>query len=441
MSLVKKLWNVFTNRDPTQNDYKTIENGYRSVISSSKPDRTRRFISNERSIIMSIYNRIALDVSAIKMEHVRVDVNGNFVETMDSSLNDCLTLSPNKDQTSRSFVQDVVLSMFDEGCVAIVPYEIETKTSPELSDSYDIVGLRVGKIVTWASDYVMVDLYDERTCQHKQISVNKKYCAIVENPFYAVMNEPNSILKRLVRKLNLLDVIDEQSGSGKLDLIIQLPYTIKTEAQKQQADRRKQAIEEQLANSKFGIAYTDGTERIVQLNRSVENNLMSQIEYLTNMMFGQLGMDKTVFDGTANEQTMLNYYNRSIEPVLSAITLEMKRKWLTKTARTQGQSIEFFRDPFKLVPTTQLADLADRFTRNEILSSNEFRAIIGYKPDSNPRSDELVNKNIATNENSADIGLAGDSSQSDLVEQVLDQLQNDIDGILGDNEEGTADEE
>lgn len=433
MGLGKRLWNAFFSRDPTD-EYKKIDAGTGSIVSSSKPDRTRRFISNERSIIMSIYNRIALDVASIKMEHVKVDVNGNFVETVTDSLNDCLTLSPNKDQTYRAFVQDMVMSMCDEGCVAVVPYESDV--DPNTNDSYNIYSMRVGRVVQWSADYVTVDIYDDRTCLHKNLRVAKKCCVLLENPFYSVMNEPNGILKRLIRKLNLLDAIDEQSGSSKLDLIIQLPYTIKTKAQEQQANRRKQMIEDQLANSKYGIAYTDGTERVIQLNRSLENNLMSQIEYLTNMLFGQLGMDKTIFDGTANEQTMLNYYNRVIEPFLSAITIEMKRKWLTKTARTQGHSIEFFRDPFKLVPTTQLADLADRFTRNEILSSNEFRAIIGYKPSSEPRADELVNKNIANN---GDAGATVDGT--DDVNNVLEQLQNDIDGILSDEEAGDDDAE
>lgn len=383
---LKNAWNAFMNRDPPL-EYRDI-----GAISTYRPDRIRLTKGNERSIITSVFNRIAVDCAAITIQHVKLDDNGRFQELMKSGLNYCLNTEANVDQTGRAMIQDAVMSMFDEGCIAIVP--VDTTFNPMLKDSYDIRTLRVGKIVQWHPNHVRVRLYNERTGLFEEVTLLKSMTAIIENPLYAIMNEPNSTLQRLIRKLNLLDVIDEQSGSGKLDLIIQLPYIIKTEARRAQAEERRKNIEMQLANTKYGIAYTDSTEHITQLNRSVDNNLMSQIEYLTNMLYSQLGITKEILEGTANEQVMLNYYNRTVEPILAAITDEMKRKFLTKTARTQRQSIIFFRDPFKLVPVNQIADIADKFTRNEIMSSNEIRQIVGMKPVDDAKADELRNKNL-----------------------------------------------
>ena len=385
---LKHAWNIFRNREPTEVYEQDL--GYSS---SFRPDRTRAHITNSRSVIGSVYNRIALDVAAVSIQHVRLDQNERYIETIASGLNNCLTTEANTDQTHRSFIHDIILSMFDEGSVAIVP--VDTTLDPKVSNSYDIHTLRTASIVNWYPQHVRVRLYNEKTGNREELTLPKNIVAIVENPLYAVMNEPNGTLKRLVRKLALLDAIDEQSGSGKLDLIIQLPYVIKTEARREQAEIRRNAIEEQLSGSKYGIAYTDGTERVTQLNRPAENNLMAQVQYLTSMLFSQLGLTEDVFAGTANEETMLNYYNRTIEPCLSAITDEMKRKYLTKTARTQKQSILFFRDPFKMVPVSTLAEIADKFTRNEILSSNDVRAVIGYKPADVERADALINKNIS----------------------------------------------
>ncbi len=358
---------------------------------------------NEKTIVTSVYNRIALDAAAISIQHVRLDENDRFLSVINSDFNNCLNLEANVDQTGRAFIQDVVMSMLDEGCVAIVP--VDTDDCPDSTGSYSIQSMRVGKIVEWCPYHVRVDLYNERTGRKQEVTVPKSTVAIVENPLYAVINEPNSTMQRLVRKLNLLDVIDEQSGSGKMNLIIQLPYTVKTETRRQQAENRRKEVENQLFNSKYGIAYTDGTERITQLNRPVENNLMSQIEYLTSMLYSQLGITQSILDGTADEKTMLNYYNRSIEPIVSAIVDEMKRKFLTKTARSQRQSILFFRDPFKLVPVDHIADIADKFTRNEIVSSNEIRQIIGMKPSADPKADELRNKNINQSSNEDVVNL------------------------------------
>ena len=380
-------WNAFTNnRDPTL-EYSTGPGYY------YRPDRPRFTRGNERSIVTSVYNRIALDVSAISIQHVRLDGNGRFSSVIESGLNNCLTLDANMDQTGRAFIQDVVMSMLDEGCVAIVP--VDTTLDPAVTSSFDINTMRVGKIIEWRPKHVKVRIYNEKTAKKEEVVLSKKEVAIVENPLYAVMNEPNSTMQRLIHKLSLLDITDEQTASGKLDLIIQLPYVIRTEAKKQQAENRRKDIEMQLAGSKYGIAYADGTEKITQLNRSVENNLMKQIEYLTNNLYGQLGITQTILDGSADDKTMLNYYNRTIEPIVSAIVDEMKRKFLTKTARSQGQSILFFRDPFKLVPVNDIAEIADKFTRNEILTSNEIRQIIGIKPSEDPKADELRNSNIA----------------------------------------------
>lgn len=388
-SRIKHAWNAFLNRDPTNTHY----NDYSGEGSYHRPDRTRLSRGNERSIVTSVLNRLALDVAAINIKHCRLDDNERFSEVVKSSLNDCLTLEANVDQTSRAFIQDVVMSMFDEGCVAIVP--VDTSRDPNKIGSYDIHSLRTGKIVTWYPNHVKVNVYNERTGKKEDIIMAKSAAAIVENPLFAVMNEPNSTLQRLIRKLVLLDCIDEQSGSGKLDIIIQLPYTVKSEARKQQAEERRTNIEKQLSGTKYGIAYVDSTEKITQLNRPVENNLMKQIEYLTSMLYSQLGITQTILDGTADEKTMLNYYSRTIEPIISAIVDEMKRKFLTKTARTQKQTILFFRDPFKLVPVNQLAEIADKFTRNEILTSNEIRQIVGIKPATDPKADQLINSNIS----------------------------------------------
>ena len=386
-SRLKRAWNAFTkNRDPTDIQYQNVGMGY-----AYRPDRVRFTRGNERSIVTSVYNRIAMDVAAITIKHCRIDKNGRYIEDIKSGLNDCLTVEANIDQTGRSFIQDVVMSMFDEGSVAIVP--VDTSFDPRNSSSYDILSMRVGQILEWYPSHVKVRVYNDRTGKKEDLVLPKRSVAIIENPLYSVINEPNSTMQRLIRKLNILDAIDEQSGSGKLDLIIQLPYVIKSEARQQQAEKRRKDIEDQLKGP-YGIAYTDGTEKITQLNRPVENNLMKQIEYLTNQLYGQIGMTSSVLDGTADEKAMLNYTNRTIEPIVSAIVGAMKRSFLSKTARTQGQTIMFFRDPFKLVPINNIADIADKFTRNEILSSNEVRQIVGVRPSDDPKADELRNSNI-----------------------------------------------
>ena len=379
-------WNAFRNRDPTP----VSDLGYSY---SYRPDRMRFTRGNERTIVTSVYNRIAMDVSGIEIRHCRLDENSRFIEETKSGLNNCLNLEANIDQTGRAFIQDIVMSMLDEGCVAIVP--IDTTFNPKRTNSYDILSMRTGKILEWYPENVRVRVYNDKTGRKEEIVVPKSMIGIIENPLYSVINEPNSTMQRLIRKLALLDVTDEQTASGKLDLIIQLPYVIKTEARRQQAEDRRKTIEMQLASSKYGIAYTDGTERITQLNRPAENNLMKQIEYLTSMLYSQLGISQAVLDGTADEKTMLNYHNRTIEPIISAIVDELRRKFLTKTARSQGQSIEFFKDPFKLVPVNNIAEIADKFTRNEILTSNEIRQIIGMHPSDDPKADQLVNSNIS----------------------------------------------
>lgn len=379
-------WNAFTSRDPTQ--YIITGPGY-----SLRPDRPRLSRGNEKSIATSIFNRIALDVSSVNIKHCRLDKNGRYVEDIDSGLNNCLNLEANKDQTGRAFIQDVVLSMLDEGCVALVP--VETTIDPKSSNSYQIDSMRTGKITEWYPDMIRVRLYNDRTGEKEEILLPKNQVAIIENPLYAVVNEYNSTMQRLIRKLSLLDVTDEQTASGKLDLIIQLPYVIKTETRREQAERRRKDIIDQLAGSQYGIAYTDGTEKITQLNRSLENNLLKQVEYLTNMVYSQLGITQSVLDGTADEKTMLNYMNRTVEPIISAIVDELKRKFLTKTARSQLQSIVYFRDPFRLIPVNDIAEIADKFTRNEIMTSNEIRQIVGMQPSKDPKADELVNSNIS----------------------------------------------
>ena len=404
LSRIKGAWNVFTGRDPLK-DF-----SYHGMSSSYRPDRYRLSRGNERTIVTSVYNRISMDAATVEIKHVKLDDNERYSETIEDGLNTCFNLEANIDQTGRAFKQDIFMSMLDEGCIAIVP--TETSGSPDRG-TYKIYSMRVGKIIDWYPSDVKVELYDDRDGKKKEIVVPKSTVAIVENPLYAVINEPNSVMQRLIRKLYILDAIDEQSGSGKLDLIIQLPYVIKSEARRKQAETRRKDIEDQLSGSKYGIAYTDGTEHITQLNRPVENNLMKQIEYLTSMLYSQLGINQQILDGSANEETMLNYYSRTIEPIVSAVVDEVKRKFLTKTARSQGQSVMSFRDPFKLVPATKLADLADKMTRNEIMSSNEFRQIIGIKPSKDPAADELRNKNL----NQSVEALTGGTEQTENNEE------------------------
>ena len=385
----QKAWNAFLGRDPTK-DY-SYEFAYGT---GARPDRPRFSITNEKSIVNNIYNRMALDAASVNIEHVRVNENGRYEETINSSLNNCLRVEANLDQTGRAFIQDVVISMFDEGSVAIVPTDIDDMGDPELISPNKILTLRTGKITEWFPDRVRVDVYNENIGRRQQIIMPKSMVAIVENPFYSVMNEPNSTLQRLIRTLNRIDRLDEQNSSGKMDLIIQLPYVLKGESKQKQAENRRQQIVDQLTGSQYGIAYIDGTEKVIQLNRSIENNLWTQATDLTAMLYQQIGISQSILDGTADEQTMKNYYNNTIDPILTAIADEMIRKFITKTGRTQGQSIKYFRDPFKLVPVSQLADIADKFTRNEIASSNELRAEIGWKPSKDPKADELRNKNL-----------------------------------------------
>lgn len=434
-SRIKQAWNAFLNRDPTSN-YRYDSNG-----SYYRPDRIRLSRGNERSIVTSVFNRIALDVASVSIRHCRLDDDGRYQETIDSNLNNCLTLEANLDQTSRAFFQDIVMSMFGEGCVALIP--VDTTMNPNQTGSYDILTLRTAKIVEWYPEKIKVNLYNEKTGKKEDIIINKNIAAIIENPLFAVMNEPNSTLQRLMRKLVLLDTVDEQTSSGKLDLIIQLPYSIKTEARREQADQRKQDIERQLTGSRYGIAYVDSTEKVTQLNRPIESNLMKQIEYLTNLLYSQLGITQTILDGTADAKTMNNYNTRVIEPIVAAITEEMRRKFLTKTARSQKQTILYFIDPFKLVPVNDLAELADKFTRNEILSSNEFRQIIGRKPSNDPKADQLVNSNISQPTNmmsggpypeegyedepvdGTDVESGGEESPKDILYQVIDTMSDE----------------
>lgn len=413
---LQHAWNAFMNKDPTK--------GFRDIGASYsyRPDRIRLHRGNERSIVTSVFNRIAVDVAAISIRHVQLDENERYVETLNTGLNNCLSIEANQDQTGRAFIQDIVMSMMDEGCVAVVP--VDTDINPEVTDGFDILSLRTGKIVEWYPNHVKIRLFNERIGRQQEVTLPKKMVAILENPFYAVMNEPNSTLQRLIHKLVLMDSIDEMNGSGKLDLIIQLPYVIKTQARKQQAEERRKDIERQLAGSKYGIAYTDGTEHITQLNRPIENNLMTQIEYLSNMLYGQLGLTQAILDQTADEQAMTNYYTRVIEPIVSALVDEMKRKFLTKMARSNMQTIMFFRDPFKLVPVGKIAEIADKFTRNEILSSNEIRQIVGFKPSEDPKADQLVNSNIAQPE----------SENQPAAQSLYDSGMSAVNGLL--NAEG-----
>lgn len=410
MNRLKNSWNAFRNRDPTM-FYNEPGMSY-----TYRPDRVRFSRGNERSIVTSVYNKIAMDVAAVNIRHCRIDANGRYIEDVNSDLNECLTLEANIDQTHRAFRQDVVMSMFDEGAVAIVP--IEAKGDPTLGTSFDIRSMRVAKIIEWFPRSVKVEVYNDRTGRKENLIFPKKSVAIVENPLYSVINEPNSTMKRLVRKLNLLDAIDEQSSSGKLDLIIQLPYAVKGELKQQQADKRRNDIVDQLKGP-YGIAYIDGTEKITQLNRPVENNLMKQVEYLTNMLYSQIGITPAIMDGTADEKTMLNYNNRTVEPIVAAIVDAMRRNFLSKTARTQGQTIMAFRDPFKLVPINNIAEIADKFTRNEILTSNEIRQIIGFKPSKDPKADQLRNSNISQSKEEPTTPVLRD----DLMNTPISELQ------------------
>lgn len=421
---LRHAFDVFRNREPTYN-YQNVGQGY-----SYRPDRPRLSRGNERSMVTSIYNRIALDVAQLNITHCRVDDNGRFVENVKSALNSCLSLEANLDQTGRAFMQDVVMSMLDEGCVAIVP--VETDLDPNKTGAYDVLSMRTGKILEWYPKHVKVRLYNEKTGNKEDIVLPKKTVAIVENPLFAVINEPNSTMQRLVRKLNLLDIIDEQSGAGKLDLIIKLPYSIKTDARREHAEKRRKDIEMQLMNSKYGIAYADSTEQITQLNRPVDNNLMKQIEYLTTLLYGQLGITQAILDGTADEQTLLNYHSRTIEPIISAIVDEMKRKFLTKTARSQKQTITFFRDPFKLVPINNIADIADKFTRNEILTSNEIRQIIGMRPSDDPKADQLINSNLNhPEEGMMDPAMEGMPPEEEMMDPAMEEAPPEESASIG----------
>lgn len=423
---VKSGWNAFLGRDPTELfSSNIVEYGGGHYL---RPDRTRFTGGNERTIITSVYNRIALDAASIIIQHVRLDENNRFSEVIDSGLNSCLNLEANIDQTGRAFRQDAVASLLDEGCVALLP--VDTSENPLYSTSYDIYSMRVGRIVTWFPNAVKVNIYNERTGKHEDVIVLKRNVAIVENPLYAVINEPNSTMQRLRRKLSLLDAIDEESGSGKLNMIIQLPYLVRTEAKKNQAEKRRAEIEEQLEQSKFGIAYTDGTEKITQLGRPLENNLMDQIKYLTDTLYGQLGITPEILNGSADEKTMLNYYDRTIEPIVSAFTDEFKRKFLTKTARSQGQSIMYFRDPFKLVPVSNLAEAADKLTRNEIMTSNEFRQVLGMKPSSNPKADELINSNMPVGDTGVATPAEGEVEEAEAEEGGLTEDDPKIQEII-----------
>lgn len=426
-SRLKRAWNAFLNRDPTTYT-RDMGSGY-----AYQPYRTRLARRNERTIITSIFNRIALDVAAVDIRHVQLDDKGRYVRDIDSDLNNCLQLEANIDQTSRAFIQDAVMSMLDEGAVALVP--VDTTLDPTKTDSYDIESMRTGKILTWYPRHVRVKVYNDHTGRKEELVLPKSQVSIIENPLYAVINESNSTLQRLIHKLNLLDILDEQNSSGKLDLIIQLPYVIKTKARRDQAEERRKDIEQQLAGSKYGIAYTDGTEHITQLNRSVDNNLQSQIEYLTSMLYSQLGITTEILNGTADDKTMLNYYDRTIEPILSAITVEMKRKFLTKTARSQHKSIMFFRDPFKLVPVSDLAEIADKMTRNEIMTSNEIRQVIGMQPSSDPNADKLRNKNLS--EPSGANQIQNGQNENLDPDQELSELD-DLDSQLSDLEASLA---
>ena len=445
---IKHAWNAFFNKDPTEFSYQPMDVGY-----SYRPDRHRSTRGVDRSIVNSVYNRLAMDVAAIDIFHVKVDENGRFLEKIDSPLNNCLSLEANMDQTARAFKQDIAQSMFDEGVVAIMPVDTDSDPNNGVPGSFDIYSMRTAKVLEWYPTQVKLNAYDERDGKRKDVVMAKQAVAIVENPLYNVMNEPNSVMQRLIRKLALLDMVDEQNASDKLNIIIQLPYVVKTKTRQEQAEARREAMEDQLAKSKYGVAYMDSTERITQLNKPLENNLLSQVEYLTKMLYSQLGLTEEILNGTADEKVMLNYYNRTIEPIVAAIVDEMKRKFLTKTARSQHQSIESFRSPFKLVPVSDLAEIADKFTRNEILTANEVRQLIGMKPAQDAGADELRNKNMPLSETG--VGAAGGSgleeavkselpegvSEDDsIINELLDNLQAQIDEIISNVENGEDEE-
>lgn len=425
---LKSAWNAFRYNEQRELTPRQSDETYLVYPSYDRPDRVRLTRGNERSIINSVYNRIAIDVAALTVNHVRLDENDRFSEIINDGLNRCFNLSANIDQTGRAFMQDVVMSLLDEGCIAIVP--VETTGDPN-TGSYDILSMRVGRIVTWYPEAVKVDLYDDRVGVHKQITVKKQNCAIIENPLYSVMNGPNSTLRRLIRKLNILDVVDEQTASGKFNMIIQLPYVVRGEKRRQEARERQREIENQLGNgNKYGIAYIDSAERVTQLNRALDNNLLTQIEYLTNMLYGQLGITQNVMNGTASEQETLNYTNRAIEPIISAIVDECKRKFLTPTAITQKQSIMFFRDPFRLVPVDNIAEIADKFTRNEIMTKNEFRQVIGLKPSDDPRADELRNSNISESNAEVESRLNPEESNAG-IQSMMNKTVKEVTGQNG----------
>lgn len=424
LARLKHSWNAFTDQNE-QYRHRSFDLG---VSYGGRPDRVRFTMSNERSIISSIYTRLSIDVAAVDIRHVRLDDNDRYQEDITSGLNNCLSHEANLDQAARAFRQDIAMTVFDRGVAAIVP--VDTSLNPEMSGSFDIMTLRVGEVVQWMPRHVRVNLYNEVTGRREEVTLEKKIVAIVDNPLYSVMNEPNSTLQRLIRKLNLLDSVDEQSSSGKLDMIIQLPYVIKSEARRQQAEQRRQDIEFQLKGSQYGIAYTDGTEKITQLNRPAENNLLKQVEFLTSMLYGQLGLTEEVMSGTADEKAMLNYINRTIEPVLGAIAEAMKRSFLTKTARTQKQSIEYFRDPFKLVPMSDLAELADKFTRNEIVTSNEFRGFIGMKPAPDKKADELRNSNMPQPLDVLDVPGTVVEDQSTIMNEAFDSVDKTLNDVF-----------
>jgi len=418
MSIVERLqhgWNAFLGRDGPYKDYRDYGEAY-----YTRPDRVRFTRGNERSIINAVYNRIAMDAATINIRHVRTDEDGRYKEEIKDGLNTCLSLSANKDQTGRQFIQDLVISLLDEGCVAVLPVDTNVNIT---EGSFDIESMRVAKIVQWYPDHVRIKAYNDRTGHEQEVTYPKESVAIIENPFYSVMNEPSSTASRLIRKLNLLDTIDEHNSTGKLDMIIQLPYIIKTPARRQQAENRRKDIELQLSSSKYGIAYTDGTEKITQLNRSIDNNMIEQVEYFTNMLYSQLGITQAIMDGSADEKVMQNYYTRTIEPIVSAITDEMKRKFLTKTARTQGQSIMFFRDPFKLMPIADFAELADKLTRNCIATSNEIRQAIGMKPVNDPQADQLINNNLSQPKEALENAKTEELDQ-DMIRKTTEEIQN-----------------
>lgn len=430
---LRHAWNVFSR--PENLEPQRDAAGYSGVVSSgSRPGRTRLRFTNERSIISSIYTRLGIDVASIQIRHVRLDDQDRYLEDVESGLNNCLTLEANLDQAASAFRQDIAMSLFDKGVVALVP--VDTTLDPTKTGSYDILTMRVGEITAWYPKHIRISVYNQERGRREEITLEKKHVAIIENPLYSVMNEPNSTLQRLIRKLNLLDVVDEQSASGKLDLIIQVPYTIRSETKRQQAEQRKADIEFQLKGSQYGIAYTDGTEKITQLNRPAENNLLKQVEYLTAMLYGQLGLTEEIMNGTADEKAQINYFNRTIEPIVRAIAEALKRSFLTKTARTQKQSIEYFRDPFKLVPISDIAEIGDKFTRNEILSSNEMRQIIGFKPSKDPKADTLVNSNMPQGEPVATSTEVAEEDEDDdslsIMNDAFDSVDSQLDSIFAD---------